>query len=390
MSNLLRHIPKSLSKLHKNIIPIRGEGSWIYTEHNKYLDFTSGIGALSTGHSHPYILEKISAQLMKGIHFGQLLFDGHPALFELNNKISSIVPQNINNFFYTNCGSEATDTAIKIARRYTGKTNIISVTGGFHGRTIGAMSLTSSGVNSKMKSQPLMPGIFFTEPTIESFERTLSLMTHPDETAGIFMESVQGESGIFSLSKEFMQHCRKVCNKNNIMLITDEVQCGAGRTGTWWNFTQKGITPDIITFGKGIGSGMQMAGVASTSTIMDCGNNYLGGTYGGNALACIASSATIDVIQNENLLDNSIKMGRKIYNHLKINPNIKEIRQHGLMIGIDIDNSHEIIKKLRDNNILVLSAGNKGQYIRLLPPLNVKENEVDLFLETFDRISDIK
>jgi 4-aminobutyrate aminotransferase len=388
MTNLLQYIPKSLSKLHKNIIPIKAEGSWLAANNQKiYLDLTSGIGVLSTGHNHPVVKNAVKTQLDYYVHTPQIVFGTHPAQIELSNQLNTILPEPLESFFYTNSGTEATDNAIKVARRYTKKTNIISVMGGFHGRGIGAMSLNSSGLLTKMNSQPLMSGVFFTEPTPESLDKTLTLQTHPDETACIILESVQGESGIFSLSPEFVQHVRQVCSDNNILMIADEVQCGMGRTGSWWNIESKGVIPDMMTIGKGIGGGYPMAGVISTDEIMDCGRNYLGGTYGGNAICSVASTATIQVIKDEKLLENCVKMGDRLNEGLKNNPKIKELRQYGLMVAIDIDDSLNILEKLREEGILVLLAGYKGQYIRLLPPLNVKEDEIDFFVNTFNDIT---
>lgn len=388
MANLFRHIPRSLSKLHKNIIPINANGSWLAASNNiKYLDFTSGIGVLSTGHNHPYVKSAVKKQLDKYVHIPQIVFGTHPAQIELSDQLQTILPDPLDTIFYTNSGTEATDNAIKIARRHTRKPNVISVMGGFHGRGIGAMSLNSSGLLTKMNSQPLMPGVFFTESTPESLDRTLSLQTHPDETACVILESVQGESGIFSLSPEFVQYVRKVCSDNGILMIADEVQCGMGRTGEWWDIVSKGVIPDIMTFGKGAGSGYPMAGVISTPEIMDCGRNYLGGTYGGNAICSVASTATIQVIKDEKLLKNCVKMGDRLNAGLKNNSKIKELRQYGLMVAIDIDNSVNILEKLRNEGILVLLAGNRGQYIRLLPSLNVKKDDIDFFVNTFNDIT---
>jgi len=177
----------------------------------------------------------------------------------------------------------------------------------------------------------------------------------------------------------------QVCKNNNIVLICDEVQCGMGRTGTMWNFEQKGCTPDILTFGKGIAGGFPLAGLIGSEEIMNfTEEGYLGGTYGGNPLCCTAASATLDVFEKENILDNVNLQGTYIYDSLVNLPYIKTIRKHGLMIAIEFYNDNmalEICNKLRDRGILVLLAGNKNQYVRLLPPLNIKRHEIDIFLK---------
>lgn len=390
MANFIKHLPRSIAKLHKDIVVSHGKGSWLCSSTGKrYLDFTSGIGVLATGHCHPRIVEASRHQSKELVHAPQLTFGSHEPQIELLNKMQTTLPNGLDTIFFTNSGSESTDNAILISRQYTQKPNVISIMGGFHGRTIGARSLNSSGLNSRKKSQPLMPGVFFTEPTKESLDKVLSLQTSPDETACIIMESVQGEYGIHSLDSEFMQYTRQVCDDEGIIMICDEVQCGAGRTGTWWNFEQKGVVPDMITFGKGIASGYPMAGVVSTDEIMYCGEDCLGGTYNGNALSSRISTETINIIQDENLLDNSRYMGNLIYEGIKDIDICKEVRQYGLMIGITPKHltAMEIVQKLREKNILTLLAGNRKQYVRLLPPLNVKKNECMMFVDIMQEIS---
>ncbi len=390
MANLIKHLPRSIAKLHKDIIVSHGKGSWICSSNGqRYLDFTSGIGVLATGHCHPRIVTAAQDQLTKLIHAPQLLFASHEPQINILNKMQTILPNGLDTIFFTNSGSEATDNAILISRQHTKKTNVISVVGGFHGRTIGARSLNSSGLNSRKDSQPLIPGVFFTEPTKESLDKVLALQTDPNETSCIIMESVQGEYGIFNLDPGFMQYARQVCSDENIIMICDEVQCGMGRTGTWWNFEQKGIVPDMFTFGKGIASGHPMAGVVSTDDIMYCGDDRLGGTYNGNAESSRTAVETIDIIHDENLLDNSRYMGNLIYEGIKDLNLCKEVRQHGLMIGIEPNSytSLEVIEKLKGKSILGLLAGNKKQYVRILPSLNVKKEEALMFVDVMQEIS---
>ena len=205
--------------------------------------------------------------------------------------------------------------------------------------------------------------------------------TDPTEVACVIYEPVQGEGGIFSLEKEYLLEIEEICKKNNIITIADEVQCGFGRTGTFWNIEQKDLDPDILTFGKGIGSGFPMGLVSSQEILDNVGFNFLGGTYGGNAISCAAASATIDVMFNEKILDNVIKMGNYLKEGLEKIKNVGEIRQYGLMIAFEMDNPTKIVEKLNQEKILILTCGDRGQYIRLLPPLNITKEECDLFLE---------
>lgn len=394
MDNIISHLPQSINKLHKSLIVNKAIGSWVYCINGKkYLDLTSGIGALSTGHSHPKIIEAIKKQVDKYVHIPQQVFGSHTTQIELTKKILSISPKNLDNIFYTNSGSESTDNALKISRKYTGKKNIIAINKGFHGRSLGALSVTSSNLNCKLDTQPLIPGIFFcNSPQKNDLDLILNFQSSPDDTACIILEPVLGEGGIYSIEEDFLKYVRKICTQHNIILILDEVQCGIGRTGTWWNFEQKNIIPDMITFGKGIASGFPLAGIIGKSCIMNCGKSYLGGTYGGNAICSAAASATISIINEENLLENVCNMGAyfdKKIKKLKNFHKISEIRQYGLMIAIEmknLDNISKIVTELRDKNILVLLSGNKNQFIRLLPPLNINIIELDFFLSNFDLI----
>ena len=390
--NILRHIPSSISKLHSEILPIKACGSFIYTNNSKYLDLTTGIGAMNTGHNHPIIKNKIIEQVDKYVHIPQQVFQSHPAQIELTQKLLKIMPDSsLDNFFYVNSGSEATDNAIKIARVSSGKSNIISMNGGFHGRTLGALSITSSNLNCKKHISPLIPNIYFcTEYTKEAIDIILQYQSAPENTAAIILEPVQGERGIYNINKDFIQYVRKLCNKHNIMLIIDEVQCGSMRTGTWWNIEQKEVIPDIMTFGKGIASGYPLAGVVTKSEIMNkLEKGCLGGTYGGNAICSAAASATIDILSDKRIQENVIKIGKYIKDSLVNIQCIKEIRQYGLMIGIEFNNdiiALDIVNKLRNDNILVLLAGNNNQYIRLLPPLNINVDEVEYFITSIKKI----
>jgi 4-aminobutyrate aminotransferase len=301
----------------------------------------------------------------------------------------------LDNIFYVNSGSEATDNSIKIARKYTHKPNIIAMNKGFHGRSIAALSITSSNIGCRKGLTPLLSNVFFCPDfTKSSLENIFEHQSSPSDTAGIILEPVQGEGGIYSIDSEFLKYVEGICQEHNILLIADEVQCGAMRTGTWWNFEQKEITPDIMTFGKGIASGYPLAGVIANSKIMNSlGDGYLGGTYGGNAIASAAASATIDILNNDDIQKNVIEMGKYIKDNLQNEPNIKEIRQYGLMIGIEFTFSNqnpyytkEIVEQLAEEGVLVLLAGNKNQYIRLLPPLNISKEEIDLFLFKFKSV----
>lgn len=385
---ITNHIPRVVNKLSQLIVK-KGKGCWVYdTNNNKILDMTAGIGALSTGHSHPKIIHAIKEQSNNIIHAQQNCFLSHTPQIELTKKLLTIMPNNLQSFFYVNSGSEATDNAIKIARQYTKKQNIIAFNGGFHGRTICAMSLTSSKLSYRQGCYPLMPGVFFCNQSENELEYIFSNLSGGNETAGIIIEPILGEGGVIPIKKDFLKFIRKKCNEHNIVLIIDEVQTGAGRTGKWW--ASDGIVePDIMTFAKGIASGFPFAGLAIKSNIINnIQSNLLGGTYGGNALGSAVALATINTIQDENLINNANIQGEYLKYELEKNIKIKEVRQHGLMIGIDLiyndDNTiKKLVEKLINEGVLVLLTGNNS--VRILPPLIINKEEVDFFLDKFNK-----
>ena len=382
---IANHIPRVVNKLNKLVIK-SGRGCWVTDIQNKkYLDMTSGIGALSTGHSHPNIVNAIKKQSENVIHAQQNCFYSHLPQVELTKKLLSIMPESLDTFFYVNSGSEATDNSIKIARHFTKKPNIISFNNGFHGRTLAAMSLTSSKLSYRSGCSPLLGGIHICEPNPDSIDYLFNYISNYNETAAIIVEPILGEGGILNICPNFLKYLRKITFENNILLIIDEVQTGAGRTGKWWASNDI-IIPDIMTFAKGIASGFPFAGIVTTNYIMNnVAQNMLGGTYGGNALGSAASLATIETIQEEKLIDNSNKQGKKLKDELIKIKGVKNVRQYGLMIGIDLINKNKannLLNDLTNNGIIVLLCGDNS--IRLLPPLIINDEEINYFLNVFN------
>lgn len=384
MKNILKHLPRGIVK-NNSIIIERGKGCWVWDKQGKkYLDMTSGIGSLSTGHCHPYIVDKVKSQLDNLILGQQNCFLSHIEQEKFVDKLLNIVPKNHTNFLFTNSGSECTDNAIKIARMSTGKSNIICINGGFHGRTLCGMSLSSSKSSYRHGFQPLIPGIFFCNGFDKNnLKMILDMQTSPEETCAIIMEPILGEGGIIEIPKDFACYVEKICNEHNIKLIIDEVQSGSGRTGNWWAHENLNIIPDIMTIAKGIGSGFPIGIVSSSKDIFDkMTNNSLGGTYGGNCIATTAASATIDVILNEGLKDNSKKMGEIIKKDLSTMPYIKNVRQYGLFIAADLNDDIKVSSIINDaikNDLILLSCGKNS--LRIIPPLIINENEIEIFNE---------
>jgi len=380
----------SVSQLFRNFSPISARGSWVKVKESPFeiLDLTGGIGALSLGHCHPIVNKAVKCQCDKMVHSAQQVFGGNIQREKLISKMSDFTDSSLNSYFFTTSGSEATDNAIKISRRYTNKNGIIVVKKGFHGRTLAALSLTSSNPYSRNNIGGLLSNVYYCDDNISSFYEIFDRFVRPEDVAGFMFESVQGEAGIFDLDKTFLAEASTFCKENDILVIADEVQCGMGRTGDYWNIQSKGIIPDMITFGKGISNGYPLAGLVAKSEIIDNqGINFLGGTYGSNPIMCAAAASTLDVFKSEFVIQNVKTMESYFANELKKINGIVEVRIYGLMIAIDVEKDTDlVIKELANQGVCVLKSGNKGQYIRLLPPLNISKHDVDIFLDKFQYV----
>jgi len=399
-----------LSPVWTRIFPIqaeRAEGCYIYDVNgNRWLDFTCGIGVTNTGHCHPKVVAAIQKQAGLLLH-GQANIVIHKPMLELIDQLRPIVPPSIDGFFFTNSGAEAIEGAMKLARHATGRPNIIVFQGSFHGRTVGTMSLTTSKTVYRVGYQPLMPGVFVapypyayrygwsdeqtTQFCLEELEFLLVSQTAPQETAAILIEPVLGEGGYVVPPVAFMQGLRAICDQHGILLITDEVQSGFGRTGEWFAFEHFGIVPDIMTVAKGIASGLPLSGVFSRLELMKKWQpGTHGGTYGGNALACAAGVATIKAMRDENMIENAQLRGEQLVSHLKHLqmefPIIGDVRGKGLMVATefrtpdhqpDKPTAKAIVHACEERMMLLLTCGPYDNVIRWIPPLIVNEQQVE-------------
>ncbi len=407
------HMSPTWSRIF-NFVAERAEGSYIYTsDGRKLLDFTCGIGVTNTGHCHPKVVEAIREQAGNFIH-AQANLVIHKPMLQLIEELRQIVPPSIDSFFFANSGAEALENAIKIARVATGRQNVIVFSGSFHGRTAGTMVLTTSKTVYRTGFGPLPSGVFvapfpyafrlkMTEAEasnycLEQLEYLLASQTAPKETAAILIESVLGEGGYVSPPVAFMKGLREICDKHGILLIFDEVQSGFGRTGKWFALEHFHVEPDIMTAAKGIASGMPLSGVFSRNDIMlklDVGS--IGGTYGGNAIACAAGVATIQAMREEKMLENAAERGLQLMTGLcKLQeeyPQIGDVRGKGLMIGTEFvvdgrpDKAKPLVKQIihaaEERDLLLLSCGTYDNTIRWIPPLNVTEGQIGDGLRIF-------
>lgn len=413
------HNLSSLLKTSSGIRAARGEGAYIFDEDGRrYLDFTSGIGVTSTGHCHPKVVEAAQKQAATLIH-GQYAIVHHSPMLELSERIAGLMPGAIDRIFFSNAGTESIEAALRLARQATGKPNIVAFQGGFHGRTIGSLSMTSSSVGLRAGLQPMMSGVFFapfpatyhygwnekktTEFCLRELDHLFVTQTHPDETAAMLVEPVQGEAGYIPANTAFMHGLRERCDKHGLLLILDEVQAGNGRTGRYWGHEYFDVQPDIVVTAKGLASGFPLSCFGAPEALMKKGwKGSQGGTYGGNAVACAAALATIGVIEREGLVKNAEERGRQLMRLLqelqRDYPEIGDVRGKGLMLGtemIDRDGQPDgeragaLLKACQERGLLMIRCGPYGkQTVRWLPPLIVDHDQVDEAVATFRKALD--
>jgi 4-aminobutyrate aminotransferase len=408
------HMAPAWSRIF-NFVAERAEGSYIYTsDGRKLLDFTCGIGVTNTGHCHPKVVEAIRQQAGNFIH-AQVNIVIHKPMLQLIEELRQILPPSVDSFYFANSGAEALENAVKIARVATGRQNVIVFSGSFHGRTAGTMALTTSKTVYRTGFGPLPSGVFVapfpyafrlkmteaeaSEYALEQLEYLLASQTAPKDTAAILVESVLGEGGYVVPPVSFMKGLREIADQHGILLIFDEVQSGFGRTGKWFALEHFDVVPDIITSAKGLASGMPLSGVFTRTDILlkvDVGS--IGGTYGGNAVACAAGVATIRAMRDEKMLENARERGIQLMTGLcKLQedfPQIGEVRGKGLMIGTEFivgDRPErakplvkEIVRAAEERDLLLLSCGTYDNTVRWIPPLNVTEAQINAGLKIFE------
>lgn len=363
------------------IVLSKAQGVYIWDANGKkYLDFYGGHAVALTGHCHPHVVKAIKEQAEKAIFYSTYLYSDVRA--EALEKIVQIAPQNNSKVFLCNSGTEANEAAIKMVRKFTGKKTIISMKNSFHGRTIGSLSAT--GIDHYRKQfKPLLTGYKFAKfGDIEDLEKLVD-----KNTAGIILEPIQSMGGVVTASKDYYQQLAELCEKQECPLIFDEVQTGFGRTGKMFACEHWNVEPKVITFAKGVASGIPMGGVLADSEIAETiqyGEH--GCTFGGGQIACAAAKATIEVIENEKLVENSAKMEQLIKKKLIELAEIDEIKGMGLLLGLKTkENVKELVKKGMENGI-IFSGSWDPEVARLLPPLIINEDHVEEFCQGLKRV----
>lgn len=364
----------------RGITLVKGKGTLVWDDKNrKYIDCVGGFGAALVGHANEVVAKAIYEQAQRLISCPAMFYNDRRAV--LLEKLISITPPGLNQAFLCNSGTEAIEAAIKFARFTKRKTDFICAYRGFHGRTLGALSATH---NPKYKRdfEPLVPGFSFVPfNNLGQLEKAIT-----EKTAGVILEVVQGEGGIYIGNKEYFQGVRELCDRKGILLIIDEVQTGFGRSGRMFAIEHMQVEPDIMCVAKAIAGGLPMGAVIVSPKIKSPLGKH-GSTFGGNPLSCAAAIASIDFILEEKLAEQAQEKGRyllnKLYN-LKLEK-IREIRGLGLMIGIELkEKVKPHISRLMEEGVLVLSAG--STVIRLLPPLVITYGEIDFIVEMIAKV----
>ena len=405
------------------LVAKQGRGALIEdVDGNTFLDFAAGIAVVATGHCHRDVVAAIQKQAAELIHMSGTDFY-YPSLVELGEKLAAIAPgKGPKRVYFGNSGAEALEAAIKLARYHTRRDKIIAFYGCFHGRTMGALSLTASKAVQRKHFGALLAGVFHAHYP-NSYRGTLNgrpenasadalayienelfkRVVDPEDVAGIFIEPVQGEGGYLAAPVEFLQGLEKICRKHGILLVADEVQSGMGRTGKWWASDYAGIEPDIICSAKGIASGMPLSAIITKAEVMDWKPGAHASTFGGNPVCIAASLATLKLLEN-GYIANAARMGDYIFqktaNWVEKHKIVGNIRGRGLMVGIEFVRDQKTKEKATDlrnrlvdmafhKGLLVLGAGENS--MRLAPPLMIDEAQADFALNTLEAcISEIE
>ncbi|MDA7707379.1 aminotransferase class III-fold pyridoxal phosphate-dependent enzyme [Flavobacteriaceae bacterium] len=354
------------------------EGSYIYDQNNKpYLDFVAGVSACSLGHRHPKVVEAIKKQLDSYMHvmvYGEYIQS--PAV-QLTKLIASKLPPKLEKTYLTNSGTEAIDGAMKLARRYTGRSEIIAAKNAYHGNTMGALSIMGYE-ERKQPFRPLIPDIRFME-----FNNLLDLSKITTKTAAVVLETIQGGAGFIEPKNGYLTKVQEKCNQVGALLILDEIQPGIGRTGTLFGFENYNCIPDVVVTGKGLGGGMPIGAFTASEDMMDSLSDHpkLGHitTFGGHPVIAAAALATLEEITTSNLIPETLVKEALIRKHLQ-HPLIKEIRGKGLMLALMVDSSeiaNKIVLQAKEDGLILFWLLYEPKAVRISPPLTISKEEIE-------------
>jgi 4-aminobutyrate aminotransferase len=422
--NLREGVPSVWSR-YTDLVVERGHGSWIETvEGTSYLDYTCGIGVTNTGHAHPRVAAAIAEQAGHIIHAQQNILYHKPGLLlheALPRRFPNLRDGETARLFLSNSGAEAIEAAVKLAKAATRRPVVIAFRGGFHGRTHHTMALTSSTVRVRGHFEPL-PGSVLHVPypyplrnptgrspeaalafTLAAIDELFATMVYPDDVAAFLVEPVLGEGGYVVPPDGFLVALREIADRHGILLIADEVQSGYGRTGRFFASEWTDATPDIVVMAKGIASGLPLSGILARGDLLDAfGPGSHGGTYGGNAVACAAAVATLQVIDDEGLVSAAERQGARLLEGIRAaaegRRHVAEVRGRGLMLAIEFaedetlaprpDLAKGLLHEAFDRRLLLLTCGPWSQVVRIIPPLITTDDEADLALRVISESLD--
>lgn len=398
-----KFVNQVLSRYSPTVIE-RGQGTYLYNmEGEKFLDFGCGIAVTNIGHCHPKVVEAIQKQAEKLLHVSVTAY--HPNYIDLAEKLVEITPKSLDSVFLTNSGAEAVEGAVKMARYVTGRPAIINFRGSFHGRTYLCASLTTSKLYYRDMGEPLAPSIHTApfpyeyqmgktgeealQETFEYIDMLFHQFVNPNQVAAFLVEPVLGEGGYVVPPKGFLSRLKKLAQEHGILLIADEVQTGFGRSGKMFAVEHDGVEPDIMTMAKGIAAGMPLAAFISRKELTSKWPSARHGTtYGGNPVSCAAALANIKVIQEEKLVERAAETGARMLARLQKfaqgKKHIAEVRGQGMLIGIEFKDEHgkpskdwaeKVAQRCLEDKMIVLTCGQQGQVVRLIPPLNISPAE---------------
>jgi 4-aminobutyrate aminotransferase len=391
---------------YSDLVVDTAEGAWLHTlDGRSVLDFTSGIGVTNLGHRHPAVVSAVHEQVDRLWHVSGTTH--HPQLVAAAEALVGVTPAGLNSVFFGNSGAEAVEAAIKLARRATGRSEIIAFFGAFHGRTYGAVTLTASRAKYRVQMGPFLPGVHHVrypycfrlcshgpgEPCPIAAGQDLDLLFQtvvpPESVAAIVVEPIQGEGGYVVPPDGFLRKLREICDTHGILLVADEVQTGFGRSGRMFAVEHAGVVPDIMCVAKGLGNGLPIGAMVAKSSVMSKWHpGEHGTTYGGNAVACAAAVAVIETLRSERLPERAAALGERILERVRgwrvDHPRLGDVRGRGFMIGLEFMEDgrpapelvQRIIKAAVDRNLLILSCGVDENVIRLIPPLTLTEEEM--------------
>jgi 4-aminobutyrate aminotransferase len=394
-----------------------GEGHRLYdTNGRAYLDFANGIAVTALGHAHPRVTAAVHAQVDRLLGPVHAIGFAEPTV-RLAAMLAGTFPDPLDAVLFLNGGSEAIDGAIKLARRATGRPAILAFRGAFHGRTVGATSLTSSNVNYRTGYEPLLPGVYLlpfpavyrdfggdearaVQVCLDHLRDLLATTVPASSVAAIVIEPVQGEGGYYPAPVAFLQALRALCDQHGILLVADEVQSGFGRTGRMWAFEHADIVPDVVCVAKAIANGLPLSGIVTSKSLQErWGRGAHGTTYGGNPVACAAGIAVLETIRDEQLVANAAARGAELTGGLRElmaeHPGIGDVRGPGLMIGVEFvkDRStrepdgaaaEAVAARAVEAGLILIGCGIHHQVIRWIPPLDVTVAEIEEALGIFE------